>query len=220
MLVIGLHGIAQKINADSLFSARKDSSLRAAIHADSVRIEKEFAEEAHWENIKKSVVFPAVKGGEFSGVIPVADPTEVPDPKMEYKLLFELTANNTDSSSKNNNNGLVELARILNLHVASGIPVSKITPLIVVHAGALHAISSNAHYKTRYKTDNPNLKLIKDLENKFGAKLIACGQAMAFLKFKKEDLLPEVKISITAQTVLSSYQLKGYVKYDLREVGK
>ena len=90
----------------------------------------------------------------------------------------------------------------------------------MVHGGALNAISSNAHYKERYKTDNPNLQLIKDLEQHFGARLIACGQAMAFLKFKKEDLLPEVKISLTAQTVLSSYQLKGFVRYDLGNGGK
>ena len=114
LLVIGLQGMGQKVNKDSLFRARKDSSLRAAFHADSVRLEKEFAEEAHWENIKSSAVFPVINGGEYSGVIPVANPTEVPDPAMQYKLLFELTTNNPDSASKNNNYGLVEVARLLN----------------------------------------------------------------------------------------------------------
>ena len=64
--------------------------------------------------------------------------------------------------------------------------------------------------------DNPNLQLIKDLE-KVGARIIACGQAMAFLNVKKDDLLPEVKVSLTAQTVLSSYQLKGYVHYQIAD---
>ena len=128
LIIATLHGMAQKINAESLFMAKKDSSLRAAIHADSVKIEKEFGEAAHWEKLKASLLFPVVNGGDFSGVIPVAEPTEIPDPKMEYKLLFELTANNPDSTSKANNNGLVEVARILNLHVASGIPITKIIP--------------------------------------------------------------------------------------------
>ena len=88
------------------------------------------------------------------------------------------------------------------------------------HGGAINVISNSMHYKERYKTDNPNLKLIKDLKQFFGAKLIACGQAMAFQKFKTDDLLPDVKVSLIAQTVLSGYQLKGYVKYDLSEVGK
>lgn len=39
---------------------------------------------------------------------------------------------------------------------------------------------------------------------------------MAFRK-NKEDLPPEVKISLTAKTVLSGYQLKGYVDYDISE---
>jgi len=60
--------------------------------------------------------------------------------------------------------------------------------------------------------DNPNLKPIGDLD-KLGTRFIACGQAMAFLNIKKEDLLPLVKVSLTAQTALSNYQLKGYVKY-------
>ncbi len=211
---------AQKVNMDSILLAKKDSSLRAMIHADSVKIEMEFAEAAFWEKLKSTAQFPVLNGGDYSGVLPVTNPTEIPDPKIEYKLMFELTANNPDSTSSSNNLGLVEVARILNLHVASGIPINKITPVIVVHGGALNAISTNEHYKDRYKTDNPNLKLIKSLEQQLGAKFIACGQAMSFFKFKKEDILPEVKISITAQTVLSSYQLKGFVKYDLGNVGK
>jgi intracellular sulfur oxidation DsrE/DsrF family protein len=127
-----------------------------------------------------------------------------------------LTDNNADSVIKEANYGLVEVARIINLHAASGIPVGKILPVIVVHAGALNAFCTNDRYKEKYKTDNPNLKLISELKN-FGARFIACGQAMAFKKFTKEDMLPEVKISLTAQTVLSGYQLKGYVLYNLTE---
>ncbi|MEI9955327.1 MAG: DsrE family protein [Ferruginibacter sp.] len=108
----------------------------------------------------------------------------------------------------------MEIARIINLHVASGIPVNKIFPVIVMHGGVLKAVSTNAYYKEHLKMDNPNLKLIDDL-GKLGSKFIACGQAMAFLNIKKEDLLPVVKISLTAQTALSNYQLKGYVKYDV-----
>lgn len=58
--------------------------------------------------------------------------------------------------------------------------------------------------------DNPSIKLIDDLK-KIGATFIVCGQAMEFLEVKKEEFLPEIKISLTAQTVLTHYQLKGYV---------
>jgi intracellular sulfur oxidation DsrE/DsrF family protein len=33
---------------------------------------------------------------------------------------------------------------------------------------------------------------------------------MTWMGYKKEDLLPEVKVAISAQTVLSQYQSEGY----------
>lgn len=204
-----------KFQKDSTLKAlriQRDSAFRASMHFDSVRINKEFTEKEKWEKVKGLAVYPLINAGDMSGVIPVKDPNEIPDPAIEYKLLFELTRNNPDSTAKEVNGGLAEIARVINLHVASGIPVKKIIPVIVVHAAALKAISNNEYYKEQYKIDNPNLKLINDLKN-LGAKFIACGQAMTFFDVKKEDLLPGVKVSLTAQTVLSAYQLKGYVLF-------
>ena len=230
LLVIGsmmvFAGFSQSYNIDSSLNSlrmkkdsilhamkvHKDSAYHATMHADSVKIDKEFTEKEKWEKLKAVTIFPVIKGGEFSGVIPVKDPTEIPDPNIEYKLLFELTDNNPDSLAKDINSGLTEVARKINLHVASGVPLKKIIPVLVVHAGALFAFTSNAFYKEKYKVDNPNLKLISDLKN-LGARFIACGQAIAFLDIKKESMLPDVKISVTAQTALSYYQLKGFVKY-------
>lgn len=41
--ILCLAGFSQKLDTDSLLSAQKDNSLRAAIHADSVKIEKQYA---------------------------------------------------------------------------------------------------------------------------------------------------------------------------------
>ena len=204
-----------KFKKDSTLNALKtqrDSSFHAQMHTDSVKINKEYVERERWEKLKAVTIYPVIKGGEFSGVIPVKDPTEVPDPDIEYKLLFELADGSPDSLSKEIYGGLTEVARKLNLHVASGVPLKKISMVIVVHGGALKAITNNEYYKERYKVDNPNIKLVNDLSD-LGARFIACGQAMAFSDIKKEALLPQVKVSLTAQTVLSHYQLKGYVKY-------
>jgi intracellular sulfur oxidation DsrE/DsrF family protein len=202
-------GFTQKINIDSLH-AKKDSSLRAMIHADSLKIEKEYAEIERWEKIKAVIQIPAINAGKFSGIVPVNDVTEIPDPNINYKILFEVAYGNPDSMAKEPNYALVEIARVINLHIASGIPANKIMPVILVHAKALNAICNNAHYQELYKMDNPNLTLIRDLEDA-GAKFIACGQAMAFFNVKKEELLPEIKVVLSAQTILTSYQLKGYV---------
>lgn len=195
--------------SDSLRKA-KDSTLRAIFQEDSLKVAKDYAEKEKWEKIYARAEYPLLKGSKNSGIIPVKDPTEIPDPNMDYKIIFEVVSNNPDSTIKEINSGLDEVARVINLHIASGIPVNKIKVIIVVHAAALNAIKTNEAYQKKYKTNNPNLKLISDME-KMGARFIACGQAMAFFEVKKEELLPEVKISLTAQTVLTSYQLQGYV---------
>lgn len=169
-----------------------------------------------WAKLSKLAYFPVIKAGTYSGVLPVAGVDEIPSPKRQYKILFEFTEGIKDSSHKKLNPGLVEIARVINLHVASGIPLSHIHPIIVTHGPSLFSIESNQAYQDKYKKDNPNYQLILDLM-KCGAKFIACGQAMDFLEIKKDELFPGVKVSLTAQTALSNYIGQGYVWYDISE---
>jgi len=118
------------------------------------------------------------------------------------------------TAMKEINGGIGEVARKINLHVAGGVPKEKMDVVIIVHAGALFALLNNEKYKQKYQVDNPNIALIKELQD-FGAKFIVCGQAMTFLRLEKEDLLPGIKEAISAQTVLSMYELKGYKFYDV-----
>ena len=196
---IGKDESAKKAEMDSIMAARKDS--------------------IKWAKLESIAYYPLIKAGTFSGVLPVEGVDEIPSPKRQYKLLFEFTLNFRDTSHKKLNPGLVEIARILNLHVASGIPVSHIHPVIVVHGPSLFSIQNNEIYQSKYKKDNPNSQLILDLM-KNGAKFIACGQAMNFLDVKRDELYPGVKVSLTAQTVLSNYIGQGYVWYGISEENK
>lgn len=197
--------MAQPSGVTGSGKAQKDSLAHVRMVEDSLKMEKLFA----------IAQYPYVKGSRWSGVIPVTDPAEIPDPNHEYKLLFEVTAMNPDSLAKEINFSLDEVARVLNLHVASGIPGKMITPVILVHGPAVEAIANNELYRKRHSMDNPNLKIIQDLKD-VGAKFIVCGQAMAFFDLTKADLLPGIKISLTAQTVLSNYQTKGFVLYTIK----
>jgi intracellular sulfur oxidation DsrE/DsrF family protein len=165
-----------------------------------------------------STMYPAIKSYKWAGVAPVKDIDERPDPTMQYKLLIELTSfgyKDQDSAAKYDvNPGLGEVGRRINLHEAAGIPRKNMHVVVVVHAGALYALLNNDQYKKKYGVDNPNLKLINELQH-YGVSIIACGQAMTFLRLEKEDLVPNIKQALTAQTVLSTYQLKNYVYYDL-----
>lgn len=163
-------------------------------------------------------MFPAIKGFKWAGVVPVQNVDEKLDPNMRYKLLMELTAFAAKgleaTAMKDINLGIGEVARKINLHVAGGVPKEKLDVVVIVHAGALFALMNNEKYKQKYNIDNPNIALIKELQN-FGVKFVVCGQAMTFLKLEKEDLLPGIKEAISAQTVLSMYELKGYKMYNV-----
>ncbi|HUZ58352.1 MAG TPA: hypothetical protein VMU83_06185 [Hanamia sp.] len=80
-------------------------------------------------------------------MFPVSGVTEVPDPNMQYKLLFEITQKNPDSMLNEPDHNLVEVARIINLHVASDIPLKNISVVVVVHSGALNSIRTNSSYQ-------------------------------------------------------------------------
>ncbi len=204
---------AQSAKSDSMRMA-KMKVLQEKFAADSAKLEKEHLQNVKWEKLSATSMYPLLNAGENSGVAPVANVSEIPDPNMDYKLLFDFVENNPDSASHELSYGLSEIARRLNLHAAGGIPVKRILPVVVIHSAALNTVKSNAAYQKKYKKDNPNVQLIEQMK-KLGVKFIVCGQSMAFTETKKEDLLPGIEISVSAQTALSMYQLKNYVLYKI-----
>lgn len=159
-------------------------------------------------------VYPLLKAGEGSGVLPVPVVTEKPDPDIDYKLLFDFVVKNPDSLAGELNHGLVEIVRRLNLHAASGIPSKRLFPVIVVHSAAINAVKTNESYRKKFNINNPNIELIQQLQQ-LGARFIVCGQTMEINDLTKNDLLPGMGISVSAQNMLSFYQLKGYVFFKI-----
>jgi intracellular sulfur oxidation DsrE/DsrF family protein len=173
-----------------------------------------FKDTAKVNELKAIAYYPLFNGGLFSSVLPVDSVDEIPDPHKDYKLLFEFTAGSQDSTGNQLNPGLVEIARIINLHIASGIPISNIHVVVATHGPSLYSIEKNDAYKKKYGVDNPNIKLIQQMVQN-GVKFIACGQAMHFFEIEKPDLYSGIKVSLTAQTVLSNYIEQGYVCYNI-----
>jgi len=160
--------------------------------------------------------FPAIKSVTWAGVYPVEHIDDRPSPNMKYKLLFELAEfaiKGQENTAKSEMNlGLGTVARELNLHEGNGIGRKNIQAVVVVHGPALYSLMNNEKYKRKYGIDNPNIPLVNELLG-YGVNIIVCGQAMTFLQLEMEDLVPGIKQALTAQTVISSYQLKNYVYY-------
>ncbi len=191
---------AQPSSKDSLFIADSISKARSKAFRDSA--EKAFTSKA---------IYPLIKSSKFSGVIPVSNTDEKPDINQQYKLLMEVTTGIKDSvAAKDINEAIAEVGRLINIHIAAGIPKKNITVVVVAHGGVLKAFYNDAVYKEKYRIDNPNIPVFNELLGA-GVKFIACGQAMSFLNISKEQLLPWMKISLSAQTVLTDYQIRGYI---------
>lgn len=164
-----------------------------------------------------TALMPIFKSSIRMEVEPVANIDEYPDPKLQYNLVYDFTAFSPVDFEKNKyeidyekaNIGLLEIGRVYNLHVVAGVPMANINMVLAIHGPAIFSFLNNEAYQREYKTDNPNLEIINELSNA-GVRFLVCGQAMHWMKINKEDLVPKANVTLTAQTTITSYSLKGY----------
>ncbi|NND53177.1 MAG: DsrE family protein [Flavobacteriaceae bacterium] len=134
-----------------------------------------------------------------------------PDIKTEidsvFKVIFDVSESSADKSLMNGQ--LETAARFYNMHAKAGMKAEQLKVAVTIHGGAWQDILTNKAYKKLYGSNNPNSKLIEML-SEAGADIILCGQTASFRRIKKEDIIPEVKIALSAMTALLQYQNNGY----------
>ncbi|MBX2971290.1 MAG: DsrE family protein [Cyclobacteriaceae bacterium] len=150
-------------------------------------------------------IFPVIPG--YGGIFDIPDAVEKPDPSLEYKIVIDLAGGSADPAELNF--GLNNIARMINLHASAGVPKEKIQVVVAIHNEAAYTILSNMAYRQKYKVDNPNLGLYKELQEA-GVKLFVCGQSLIARSIERNTITPEVQIATSMLTVLSTHQLKGY----------
>lgn len=129
-----------------------------------------------------------------------------PDASLEYKLVFDITS---DSEMDGVNKGLWKIARLINMLGSSGIPSDKVHIVAAIHGGATFATLNDTKHKEKYDKVNPNTELLGLLKD-YGVELYVCSQATAARNITADDLNPNTELALSAMTVLSNYQLKGY----------
>ena len=101
------------------------------------------------------------------------------------------------------------LHRYLNMHVKNGVKESNISLAFVLHGASTKDALTNEAYKKKYGIENPNIDLIKTL-SEHGVDMYICGQSAAYEGISKSELLPEIKLALSAMSVLTIYQSEGY----------
>jgi intracellular sulfur oxidation DsrE/DsrF family protein len=148
---------------------------------------------------------PAVEG--YGPTYPIGD-RDVPVVEgTVYRTVFDAAAYSDDLSSLNTR--LVSVARFLNMHVRNGTPLENMDLAVVLHGAALKTVFTNDAYRERYGVDNPNLELVQRLAAA-GVDFYVCGQSMAFGGYARSELAEPVRVALSAMTMLTELQNRGY----------
>ena len=150
-------------------------------------------------------VNPVIKSYGTVFQIPGAD--HKPDPSIKYKIIVELTENASKPDSLNEY--LEALATLVNLHAAEGVAKENIQMVVILRKMATYAVFGNELYKEKFKCDNPNLQLLKELSDA-GVEFYVCGQTMLKRNIDTKKLVPGTKVASAGLTAISTYQLQGY----------
>lgn len=190
----------------SVYSRSIHDSIVKFVH-DSLR----------FQEINKTAQFPLIINSEESAVYPVPLVTDKIDPKMKYKLLFHMVIWSRDPASRNKiNEGLAEIGRIINLHIAAGVPKENLELALIINGSAMNVYLNNEAYQRKFKTNNPNLDILKQFSD-LKTSMVACGQSEIFRNISPADFIASVKTAYSAKVALSTYQLKGYVLFDIED---
>lgn len=133
---------------------------------------------------------------------------EMPDPAMEYKVLFMVGAGPKPTEV---NPTLQAVARYVNTLAKAGVPAEK-RKIVIMIRGGIDMILKNDAYKARNEgKDNPNVAMLQALA-KAGVSVRVCGQAVVGMKLDRATILPEVQVDLWAMTTAINLSLKGYAR--------
>lgn len=139
-------------------------------------------------------------------IAPVQSDLPIP-PGTVFKIAFDIH-NKSDAGALNRQ--IETLARTLNMLVAAGVPQKDVHIVGIVHGPAgFDLLNADAYAKRNPGKTNPSADAVKKLTDA-GVEIVMCGQSAASLGIQKADLLPGVKMALSAIAAHALYQQRGY----------
>jgi len=154
---------------------------------------------------------PALPVSGYNAAHDVSGAHELPDPKMDYKVVFAV--GNGAKERTEINPMLPTVATYLNTLAKHGVPADHRHLAVMFHQRSddVDIVMSNDAYKARYGIDNPNIAVIHALKQA-GVDVRVCGQALSARKIDPGQVNPDIQIDLWALTSLVNLQMKGYVR--------
>ncbi len=146
---------------------------------------------------------PAITEYGFTAKVPGMKPL----PKgAQFKISFDVSR---QARAGTVNRSVESAARFINMHVAAGVKPEHIDLALVIHGGAVKDMTVDAFSEHSKTGKNTNADLIRILQEN-GVKFYVCGQSAAYHGVKHTDLLPGVKMALSAMSAHALLQQQGY----------
>jgi len=131
---------------------------------------------------------------------------DVADDRLSSSSVFKVAFDVSDEANDGEiNRRLESVARFLNMHVAAGVPAANIQLAVVVHGGA----SRDLVLASSQDATNPSAPLVAALLEA-GVTIDLCGQSAAHYGIRGDELLPGVRLRLSAMTAHAQLQQRGY----------
>ncbi len=138
--------------------------------------------------------------------VQVDNPTFEMPAGHEFKSVFLVDRGDTAVM----NAQLITVARFLNIHARHGIPADRVKAAAVVHGSGWMALLSDSAYGARFAGQtNPSRPLVEELLA-HGVQLVLCGQTAGMRGVARAELLPGVKVAVSAMSAINILQAQGY----------
>lgn len=132
------------------------------------------------------------------------------DQPLPKKAAFKIRYDAADAAKPGElNRNFVSAARFLNMSAENGVAPDKVRLAIIVHGGATKDLTMDARYSADSTAANANAPLIAALLEK-GVEVYLCGQSAAAYGVAKTDLLPGVKMALSAMHAHAILDAQGY----------
>ncbi|MGQ0733429.1 MAG: DsrE family protein [Acidobacteriota bacterium] len=143
----------------------------------------------------------------YGGTFDVPANFLMPSPDVDYKVKFDVGAPSDDPKAVNR--AIDSVARFLNMQVRAGVPRDKMKLALILHTTAAKDVLDHAAYRARFGMDNPNVPLLQALD-RAGVPIYVCGQSLAGRGMKFEEVVPAVKVALSAMTMHALLAREGY----------
>ncbi|MBM7128986.1 DsrE family protein [Dyella mobilis] len=130
-----------------------------------------------------------------------------PPPDRVYHVVFAISAKSSEPGIVNPS--LEQVARAVNLYVASGVTVEQLRFVAIAYGTATPITLNDLQHEAIFGMKNPNLPLIEELGDA-GVDVAVCGQSVAIHNYGFDWIDGSVTIALSAVTTISSLQQKGY----------